>query len=112
MAEAYRVQYTHSSRDDMRSMKKYILQKFRYRELGENFTKKMKKAECELVSWPEGYKDTGFLYRGYIVYVKISQSYLFFFVVNKKEKIVTVLRVLQERMNWKYILKKWLKNSK
>ena len=33
----YKVQYTHSSRDDLRNMKKYILQRFCYRELGENF---------------------------------------------------------------------------
>lgn len=112
MVETHKVQYTHSSLDDMRSMKKYILQKFHYHELGESFTKKMKRAERELASCPAGYKDTGILYRGYIVYAKSSQSYLFFFVVDKKEKVVTVLRVLQERMNWKYILKKWLKTNK
>lgn len=35
-------------RDDMRKMKKYILDTFKYRELGENFTKKMKEAAKEL----------------------------------------------------------------
>lgn len=106
------MQYTHSSRDDMRNMKKYILQKFRYRELGENFTKKMKKTEKELESFPCRYKDTGLVYHGRVVYVKSSQSYLFFYVVNEDEKIVTVLRVLQDRMNWKYIFKNWIKNNK
>lgn len=40
----YRIEYTFSSRDDMRKMKRYILDTFKYRELGENFTKKMKEA--------------------------------------------------------------------
>ena len=106
------MQYTHSSRDDMRNMKKYILQKFRYRELGENFTKKMKKAEKELANLPYGYKDTGFIYSGQVVYLKPSQSYLFFYIISEKEKIVTVVRVMQERMNWKYILKNWLETNK
>lgn len=34
----YRIEYTFSSRDDMRKMKRYILDTFKYRELGENFT--------------------------------------------------------------------------
>ena len=42
--DKYKIEYTFSSRDDMRKMKKYILDTFKYRELGENFTKKMKEA--------------------------------------------------------------------
>lgn len=38
--DKYKIEYTFSSRDDMRKMKKYILDTFEYRELGENFTKK------------------------------------------------------------------------
>ena len=40
----YKIKYTYSGRDDMRRMKKYILDQFKYKELGENFTQKMKKA--------------------------------------------------------------------
>lgn len=112
MTKVYKVQYTHSSRNDMRSMKRYILQTFCYPELGENFTRKMKKVAKELANSPVGYADTGFLYRGYEVYLKPSQSYLFFFVINKKEQVVTILRVLQERMDWKCIFKNWLKRNK
>ena len=48
MKQNYKIEYTHSGRDDMRKMKKYILDTFKYRELGENFTKKMKEAAKEL----------------------------------------------------------------
>lgn len=108
----YQILYTHSSRDDMRNMKKYILQHFQYRELAENFTRKMKKAARELANSPIGYKNTGFLYRGYIVYIKPSDSYLFFFVVNKTTKEITILRVLQDGMNWEYVFYNWLKKNK
>lgn len=50
----------------MRKMKKYILETFKYCELGENFTKKM---------------------------------------------TVTVLRVMQDGMDWQFILKRWLKEN-
>ena len=112
MTKVYEIQYTHSSRDDMRNMKQYILQTFHYPELGANFTRKMKKVAKELANSPIGYMNTGFLYRGYEVYLKPSQSYLFFFVINKKDRVVTILRVLQERMDWKYIFKNWLKRNK
>ena len=45
----YKIEYTYSSRVDIRQMKKYILDQFKYRELGEDFTRKMKEAilsEC------------------------------------------------------------------
>ena len=93
----------------MRDMKKYILRKFRYKELGMNFTQKMKKATRELTISSIGYRDTGLLYRGYIIYIKPSQSYLFFFVKNEETSIITVLRVLHDGMEWESILKKWLK---
>ncbi len=56
MRKKYKIKYTYSSRDDIRGMKKYILDNFKYRELGENFTKKIKTAVdgyislCQLIS--------------------------------------------------------------
>ena len=50
----YKVQFTESSRDDMRGMKEYILRTFCYRELGENFTRKMRKAVEKLKIMPMG----------------------------------------------------------
>jgi len=107
----YKIEYTFSSRDDMRRMKKYILDTFKYRELGENFTKKMKEAAEGLKTLPTGYDTTGFQYRGYDIYMKPFRTYLFFYVVDAEAGKVTVLRVMQDGMNWQFILKQWLREN-
>lgn len=84
MQKKYRIRYTYSSRDDIRGMKKYILESFKYRELGENFTKKINKP-----------------YR----------TYLLFYIVDEGRLVVTILRVLQDGMNWQYILKRWVREQ-
>lgn len=76
----YKIEYTFSSRDDMRKMKKYILDTFKYRELGENFTKKMKEASEGLKTLPTGFDTVGFQYRGYDIHLKPYRTYLFFYV--------------------------------
>jgi hypothetical protein len=37
---------------------------------------------------------------------------LFFYVVDEEKQKVTVLRVLQDGMNWKIIIKRWLEENK
>lgn len=61
-AKKYRVQFTQSGKDDMRGMKEYILRTFQYRELGQNFTKKMKKAVEKLKVFPTGYDAIDYLF--------------------------------------------------
>ena len=107
----YKIVYTYSSRDDIRRMKKYILDTFKYRELGENFTKKMKEATEGLKTLPTGFDTIGFQYRGYDILLKPYRTYLFFYVVDKDKKTVTVLRVMQDGMDWRFILKRWLKEA-
>lgn len=109
--DKYKIQYTFSSRDDMRKMKKYILDTFKYRELGENFTIKMKEATEGLKTLPTGFDTVGFQYRGYDIHLKPYRTYLFFYVVDNEKKTVTVLRVMQDGMDWQFILKRWLKEN-
>lgn len=106
--EKYKIEYTHSGRDDMKKMKKYILEKFKYREYAENFANKMKTAAEGLKTLPTGYDTTGFQYKGYDIYMKPYLTYQFFYVVDEVSHIVTVLRVLQDGMNWRVVLKQWL----
>lgn len=108
MQKSYKVRYTYSSRDDIRGMKKYILDNFKYRELGENFTKKMKTAVDGLRAYPIGHNTTGIRYKGYDIYFKPYRSYLLFYIVDTGQSVVTILRVLQDGMNWQYILKRWI----
>lgn len=53
----------------MRKMKRYILDTFKHRELGENFTTKMKAAAKELRMLPVGHKTVGFQYHGYDIHL-------------------------------------------
>lgn len=111
MQKKYEIKYTHSSRDDIRGMKRYILENFRYRELGENFTRKIKAAVDGLRAFPKGHDTTGICYRGYDIYLKPYRTYLLFYIIDDDLSVVTILRVLQDGMNWQYILKHWIKEQ-
>ena len=41
--------------------------------------------------------------------LKPRSTYLIFYTVDEEKKTVTVLRVMQDGMNWKHITKRWLK---
>lgn len=111
MQKKYRIKYTYISKNDIEGMKKYILDNFKYRELGENFTKKIKTAVDGLRTLPTGHNTTGIRYRGYDIYLKPYHTYLLFYIVDDKLSVVTILRVLQDGMNWQYILKRWVREQ-
>ncbi len=94
----------------MEEMKRYILENFKYRELGDNFTKKMTAAVKSLKSLPMGNNTIGFQYKGYDIHLKPYKSYLFFYIVDIDTQTVTILRVLQDGMDWQFIIKKWIDN--
>ncbi len=72
MQKKYKIKYTYSSRDDIRGMKKYILENLKYRELGENFIKKIKTAVDSLKAFPRSNNTTGIHYRGHDIYLKLD----------------------------------------
>ncbi len=95
----------------MKQMKTYILEHFQYHELGQNFSRKMKEAVNCLRTMPYGYHTVGFQYRGYEIYLRPYLTYLIFYVIDEIDAEVTVLRVLQDGMNWKFIMKRWLEQD-
>ena len=95
---------------DIKSIKKYILDTFKYREYAENFSKKIKNAIKELDSFPRGYEATGYVIEGLSIYFKPYSTYLIFFVV--EDSTITVIRVLKDRMYWQSIIKKMQKISR
>lgn len=107
----YKIEYSHSSRNDIRNMKKYIIDTFKYYEYGNNFTKKMKAAANILKASPFAYGTVEFRYRGYDIRMKSYRAYLFFYIVDVDTHTITVLRVLQDGMDWKTILKYWLRDN-
>ena len=107
----YKVVIAQSGKLDVKEKKKYILQQFKYREYAENFSKQIKKAVLALDTLPTGYNTTGFRYRGYDIYMKPCESYLLFYTVDEAVKTVTVLRVMQDGMDWQYIINRWLREN-
>ena len=71
--------------------------------------KRIKKAVKELNTFPMGYETTGFQYRGYDIYMKPQDNHLLFYTIDEERATVTVLRVLQDGMDWQYIIKCWIK---
>ena len=71
-------------------------------------TGKIKKAVQELDTLPDGYGTTGFRYRGYDIYLKAYKNYLLFYTVDKSAATVTVLRILQDGMDWENIIRQWI----
>lgn len=107
----YNVVIAQSGKMDVKNKKKYILQRFKYREYAENFSQKMKKALKQLDTFPKSYDITGLQYRGYEIYLKPYNNYLLFYIVDEEAKKVVVLRVLQDGMDWENIIKRWLNRT-
>lgn len=107
MFKNYKIKYTQISQSDVKQMRKYILDNFKYLELVENFDKKISNAIKTIQNAPDIYNPTEFYYRGYKIYMRCIDSYLFFYIV--ENSTVVLLRVLKDGMNWEYIMKLWLR---
>lgn len=108
MNKRYKVVIAQSGKIDVKNKKRYIIQNFKYREYAENFSLKIKKATEELAILPTSHKVTGFQYRGYEIYMKPQSNHLLFYTIDESRDVVTVLRVLQDGMDWEYIIKQWI----
>lgn len=111
MPKKYKVVIAQSGKEDVKNKKRYIIEKFKYREYAENYSAVIKKAVQELDTLPKGYDTIGFRYRGYDIYMKSVSNHLLFYVVDDDVDTVTVLRVLQDGMDWENIIRRWLKYS-
>ena len=72
------------------------------------FPRKIKRAIQGLDTLPDGYGTTGIRYRGYDIYLKAYRNYLLFYTVDKDTTTVTVLRILQDGMDWENIIRQWI----
>ena len=96
---------------DVKNKKRYILENFKYRDYAQDFSAKIKKAVRELDTFPTRYGITGFQYRGYDIYMKPNSNHLLFYTVDEEKMVVTVLRVLQDGMDWEYIVRQWIESN-
>ena len=67
-----------------------------------------KRYKEELAIFPTKHQTTGFQYRGYDIYIKPQSNHLLFYTIDDNRDIVTVLRVLQDGMDWEYIIYQWI----
>ncbi len=111
MAKRYKVVIAQSGKMDVMNKKRYIIENFKYRDYAQNFSAKIKKAAQELDTLPTGYGTTGFQYRGYDIYMKPNSNHLLFYTVDEEKMVVTVLRVLQDGMDWEYIIGRWIESN-
>lgn len=109
--QRYQVEYTYSAKKDVREMRKYIIDKFKYREYGDAFTKKIKRGVESIKEFPKGFSRTEFRYKGYIIYLRPHQKYLILYTIDKTINMITILRVMRDGMDWRFILARWLRNE-
>lgn len=108
MNKRYKVVIAQSGKNDVKNKKRYIIQNFKYREYAENFSTRIKKAAEELAVFTTSHQLTGFRYRGYDIYMKPQSNHLLFYTIDNDKGIVTVLRILQDGMDWEYIIQRWI----
>lgn len=108
----YKIVIAESAKRDIKETKRYILNNFKYREYGEAFTKKIKTAIMQLEYFPKGHSKTDFTYKSYAIYMKPYDEYLLLYTINEMNYTVLVLRIMEDRMNWMYMLKQWLLSTK
>lgn len=65
----------------------------------------------QLDTFPTGREMTDFQYRGYDIYIEPCENHLLFYTVNENRSTVTVLRILQDGMDWQNIIKRWLRKN-
>ncbi|MBP3325431.1 MAG: type II toxin-antitoxin system RelE/ParE family toxin [Coprococcus sp.] len=111
MKKRYRVVIAQSGKLDVENKKRYIIETFKYRSYAEKFSQQIKEAAQQLDTLPYAYGTTGFRYRGYNIYIKPQSNHLLFYTVNEETQTVTVLRVLQDGMDWEYIIEQWIKQN-
>lgn len=111
MMQKYKVRFTYAARNDIAEMKRYILDNFRYIELGQKFLAKIKKGVDEIKIFPHAFVPLGMRYRGLEIKSKVYKSYIFLYVVSEVKMEVLILRVMQDEMDWKNLMKNWLLNN-
>lgn len=104
----YKLEFTESAKNDLKNFKMYILKQFKYKKYGDNFDLKMQGAYKFIKTINNHIKPLKIKYRGYDVYFLSYKTYLFFYIVDDEQRIITIFRVMQEGMNWTSILFNWI----
>ena len=100
----YTLTFAESASGDMLELKQYIITHF-YVEYGDNFDSKMKSAAKNIKNTASSIRPTSFFYRGYVIYMLVHKTYLFFYVVDEDKNAITVLTRREQEIPHFY--KRW-----
>lgn len=101
----YKVLVTDEAIEDIFGLIRYIHLEFCNPDAAENLYNNLNREVKNVGEFPFKFSDSGIKYRGYLIHKKVYDSYLIFYIINDKKKEVYVLRVIQDLMNWRTILR-------
>ena len=99
----YKILLAEDAKIDIQETRRYILEKFHYREYAENYSESIRKAIESLEFFAEAHKVTGITIDGYPIYCYPRSTYLIFYIIENHG--LMVIRVLKNRMAWQRIIK-------
>ena len=100
----YHVSIASSAVADIKNIRQYILDTFRYEAYAKDFSRKIADAIEKMNIFPLAYPKSGFVLEGYDIHFRPWKSYLIFFIVREDE--VQIIRVLKDRMYWQAVLRR------
>ena len=111
-ARSYKLTFTDAAKEDQKNFKRYILKQFKYKKYGENFDIKMRSAYKAIKTINNSIDSLKIVYKGYEVFLLPHKTYLFFYIVDERLKAITVLRVMQDGMNWMPLILRWISQNR
>jgi len=100
----YKVIQTSEAENDIFQLADYMVSTLKNHKAANDFLDRYFRKAQSLETFPFGYRGISFEYRGYEIRLKPYDTYNIFFIVNTDEMTVTILRVLNDRQDWKTLL--------
>ena len=100
----YNLIQTIEARNDLDNFVFYMIHSLKNVQASDRFLLQYYEQIQKLIIFPFGYRGIGIKYQGYEIRMKPFLTYNIFFVVDEIANQITILRVLKDRQNWKFIL--------
>lgn len=107
----YSIKETKEAIKDVARLADYMIHKFKNHKAAKDFIAKYDREAKALGYFPFGYRGINFEYRGYEIRIKPFSTYNIFFVVNKTDNSIIILRVLKNKQDWKNIFKEFSRSK-
>ncbi len=101
----FEIRITDEAIKDMAEQILYIKNNLCNSEAADKLLVGLRQEIVQLGQFPYKGSDSGFTYRNYTIHKKVYQSYLLFYVLERKSNTIIILRVLKNIMNWPGILR-------